>query len=350
MKLFAFFLPQFHTIPENDAWWGKGFTEWTNVKAAKPLYPGHTIIHPYNDNYYELLSKETVEWQTSLLKDYDVDGLIYYHYYFKGKLLLEKPAENLLEWKDIDQPFFFCWANHPWIRSWEGKSEVLVPLSYGNEQDWEEHFKYLLRFFKDDRYEKKDNKPVFMIFEPAFKEKNAMFSYFNRRCVEEGFDGICLIETKYKYTSETELHKPWENTSYIYYRQPNIQMEKHWLKRLSVFARGLNKIKRMTKYNNIKVYEGQELMESLIEDHPKGKNIINGVWFEWDNTYRHKDRGYIIKAYSKELFDKYMDSLSDDEYVFINAWNEWCEGMVTEPTEEYGYKYLEWIKEWKKRK
>ena len=105
MKIFSFFLPQFHSIPENDDWWGKGFTEWTNVKSAKPLYYGHEQPQvPLNDNYYNLLKRETVEWQTKLMHEYHLDGMIYYHYYFKGKMLLEKPAENLLKWKDINQP------------------------------------------------------------------------------------------------------------------------------------------------------------------------------------------------------------------------------------------------------
>ena len=108
MKKFAFYLPQFHEVEENDKWWGKGFTEWVNVKKAQPLYKGHVQPKvPENQNYYNLLDKSTVEWQTELMKNYNVDGLIYYHYYFTGKKLLEKPAENLLKWKEINQPFFW---------------------------------------------------------------------------------------------------------------------------------------------------------------------------------------------------------------------------------------------------
>ena len=137
LKKFAFFLPQFHEIPENDEWWGKGFTEWVNVKSAKPMYRGHKQPkEPQGDNYYCLLDKSTVEWQTKLLEDYRVDGLIYYHYYFQGKKLLEKPAENLLRWKDINQKFFFCWANHTWYRSWNGSREVLIQQNYGDIGDW----------------------------------------------------------------------------------------------------------------------------------------------------------------------------------------------------------------------
>lgn len=119
---------------------GKGFTEWTNVKKARPLFKGHIQpIHPLNNNYYNLMDKGTVEWQTQLMKKYGLTGMIYYHYYFCGKKLLEKPAENLLKWKDIEQPFFFCWANHSWRKTWNGTSELLVEQTYGNEKEWEEH-------------------------------------------------------------------------------------------------------------------------------------------------------------------------------------------------------------------
>ena len=147
MKQFAFYLPQFHRIPENDEWWGSGFTEWRNVKNATPLFKGHMQPKvPLDNNYYNLLNKKTVVEQTALLHKYGLSGLIYYHYYFNGKTLLEKPAENLLSWTDISQPFFFCWANHTWYRSWEGSKEVLIEQTYGTESDWEKHFEYLLPF------------------------------------------------------------------------------------------------------------------------------------------------------------------------------------------------------------
>ena len=125
-------------------WWGKGFTEWTNVKKAKPLFDGHKQPkEPINDNYYNLTNVNTLKWQASLAKEYSIDGMIFYHYYFNGKKLLEKPAEILLENKDIPMNFFFCWANHSWIRSWEGTRELLIEQLYGTEADWNKHFLYL---------------------------------------------------------------------------------------------------------------------------------------------------------------------------------------------------------------
>ena len=145
MKKFAFYLPQFHEIEDNNRWWGKGFTEWTHVRQARPLYKGHIQpIKPFNNNYYNLLEKQTVEWQNDLMHKYKIDGLIYYHYYFCGKTLLEKPAENLLKWKEIDQPFFFCWANHTWYKAKNKTRKALIEQQYGNEKDWANHFSYLL--------------------------------------------------------------------------------------------------------------------------------------------------------------------------------------------------------------
>ena len=353
MRVFAYYLPQFHTIPENDEWWGRGFTEWTNVKAAKRLFVGHNQPKvPLNEYYYNLLNKETVEWQNNLRKQYRIDGLIYYHYYFKGKLLLEKPAENILKWKDINQPFFFCWANHPWIRSWEGKKEIIMPLEYGNEEDWEQHFQYLLPFFHDSRYEKINNKPMFCIFKSDFLAKERMFEFWDKRCKEEGFAGIYLIETfsgELPFSSFAE--KLSSKTERVVFREPSIQTFLWKNNHNSVIDRGFRKIMRALRshevYRKPEVYSGRKLMEQKIIHCENNDLEIPCIWFEWDNTPRHKQRGYVILPYEKELFFQYMEKVKHKDYLFVNAWNEWAEGMILEPTEKERYRYLEWIKEWK---
>ncbi len=355
MKVFAFFLPQFHTIPENDEWWGEGFTEWVRVKEAKPLFRGHIQpLHPLNHRYYNLLDKGTIEWQTSLLKNYHVDGMIYYHYYFNGKLLLEKPAENLLRWKDIEQPFFFCWANHPWRKTWEGSTELLMPMEYGGEEDWERHFQYLLPFFKDERYEKDNNKPLFMLFITDFPEKHEMIQYFDKRCMDEGFAGIAIIES---YDGKEKLDHFEEElspcTDRIFYREP-LNQKNCYLARRDIPTRIQRKLQRELRKRRLmkkpQYYSGRLLMRQKLQNEPMGDKIAHGLWFEWDNTPRHKERGYIITPYKEVLFNRYMDLIKDEKYLFINAWNEWCEGMILEPTEEKGYQYLEWIKEWREKK
>ena len=358
MRWFAFYLPQFHETKENNEWWGKGFTEWTHVRAAKPIFKGHSQpIVPENENYYDLMDKETVQWQTSLMKEYGVDGFVYYHYYFTGQKLLEKPAENLLKWKDIDQPFFFCWANHTWYQAINGVKKVLREQTYGTQEDWEGHFQYLLPFFRDERYEKKDNKPLFMIYIPDFPEKQAMVDYFDRRCQEEGFAGIYIIETfsdsskpaNYEFFRSNVCHQ----TQKLYIREPAYSKGLVDRKRRVSPLRIPRKIMRTLSHKGlakwVDTYKGDQLYDVMCTDLPQGENICHGAFFSWDNTPRHGVRGYVITPPSKESFMRYADSVKNDEYVFINAWNEWAEGMILEPTSHEGCKYLSWIKQWNDR-
>lgn len=356
MKFFAFFLPQFHEIPENNEWWGEGFTEWVNVKKAQSLFKGHIQPkHPLDNNYYNLLEKSTMEWQTKLMKDYGISGMIYYHYYFEGRMLLEKPAENLLKWTDIDQPFFFCWANHSWNRAWEGKRTLLLEQTYGDENAWEAHFQYLLPFFKDSRYEKKNNKPVFMLYQPLFDEKKSLFDYFDKRCKENGFDGLYLIETCIKSNKEywDKMQATLSNQcEKIFMREPsvsqNIYMDNMYSSKFSHLPEKIwNRL-----FGNKAIaseFDANKLFDIMCNNQDVYEDTYRGLFFEWDNTPRHSQRGYVIKPVDLAHFNKYLNLIKDDEYCFINAWNEWAEGMMLEPTVEHGYKYLEMIKEWKRQ-
>lgn len=355
MKKYAFFLPQFHTIPENDEWWGEGFTEWTKVRVAKPLYKNHKQPQePLDDNYYDLLDKETLEWQTQLMKEYCVDGMIYYHYYFNNKLLLEKPAQNLLKWKDIDQSFFFCWANHSWRRTWQGSRQILMDQTYGDEREWGAHFDYLLPFFKDNRYEKRNNKPLFMLFNSEFKEKKPMFDFFEKKCRENGFDGLCLIETYigngWMKNYDSFISNLSSQTEFSFLREPGFATNLYWKSIKYTPTRIKRKIKKelLKKGINsfVEKFDGDKLYTNMCKYSSDKEKFLRGAFFEWDNTPRHSSRGYVISPPSKELFFKYMDLHKEDEYLFINAWNEWAEGMMLEPTKLNRYQYLEWIREW----
>lgn len=358
MKRFALFLPQFHEIEENNKWWGKGFTEWTHVKNAIPLYDGHDQPKkPLDENYYNLLDKQTVIKQTNLANEYGIDGFVYYHYFFSGKRIMEKPAENLLKWKDIPQKFFFCWANHTWYKAVDGKKQVLIEQKYGDENVWEEHFNYLLPFFKDDRYEKKDNKPLFMIFNSDFKEKKEIFTYFEKRCKESGFNGIYLIETYmgdcYNDTVQKYANSTIPQTEMLYIREPAGALRlfygreytfKWFVKRAIQFI----KKKRAVHDKSLVIkYDGSKLVRLMAKNEKYtivGKKIAHGLFFEWDNTPRHSSRGYIITPVDEKSMEQYYECIKDDEYVFINAWNEWAEGMILEPTEKDGYRNLEMMK------
>ena len=188
VKIIPFYLPQFHTIPENDEWWGEGFTEWTNVKKAKPLFEGHDQPRiPLNNNYYNLMDDNVKIWQAKLAKEYGIFGFCYYHYWFKGgRQLLEKPAEQMLKNKEIDIPFCFCWANENWSKNWDGGNrEVIMEQDYGSQEDWEKHFRYFVRFFRDERYITVHGKPLLIIYKPEqITDLQQMVVYFRKRAKE----------------------------------------------------------------------------------------------------------------------------------------------------------------------
>ena len=354
MKKFAIFLPQFHEIEENNQWWGKGFTEWTHVKAATPLYKGHKQPKVPQNGYYNLLEKSTVVQQTEMAAKYGIDGFVYYHYYFSGKLIMEKPVENLLKWKDVNQKFFFCWANHTWVQGKGPNRKILVEQTYGDERDWENHFQYLLPYFKDERYEKKDGMPLFMIYVSDFAKKKQMLHFFDFRCKQEGFKGIFIIET---YTGDLGKKSIdafratlCEQSGMVYLREPNVATSIYF--RIFPWLRLYHKILREKNFRFLRKHVAKiqgdtlyKILNNKKDPYFENATIANGVYFEWDNTPRHKQRGYVITAPSKELFDEYMNKIQSDEYVFINAWNEWAEGMMIEPTMELGTKYLEWLEQ-----
>ncbi len=353
MKVLAMYLPQFHRIKENDEWWGEGFTEWTTVKHAKPLFEGHIQPHvPQNNNYYNLLDKETMQWQASLMKKYGIDGMCMYHYWFKdGRQILEKPAENLLQWKDIDMPFCFCWANETWARTWsslsnvnvwastleqktvDGKS-ILLEQKYGEEKEWTIHFEYLLDFFKDDRYIKVDNKPVFMIYRPELMPcVERMLLLWNKLAKETGFAGLYLIggdRGEYSGIHDVAFDRmiSWEPIYSI----------------SSLDAQGYAK-----KIENALVLEYDDIWNCILGRKMNiAKRIFGGV-VDYDDTPRRGAQGMLLQGASSEKFAKYFTELLaknasvGNEFVFVNAWNEWGEGMYLEPDADNRYAYLEAI-------
>lgn len=197
MKTIAFYLPQYHTIPENDVWWGKDFTEWTNLKKSTALFDGHYQPRiPENRNYYNLLDDTVKQWQIDLAKKYGIYGFCFYHYWFKGgKKLLERPIEQFLENKSLKMPFCLCWANEPWTRAWDGKTkEVIMPQEYGTEQEWREHFQYLLPFLKDERYIYVDGKPLLVFYKPELIENlKAMIDIWKEMALTAGLPGLTFV-------------------------------------------------------------------------------------------------------------------------------------------------------------
>lgn len=347
-KIIAFYLPQFHVIPENNAWWGEGFTEWVNTRKAKPLYNGHyQPREPYNDNYYDLLDHEARVWQAELAKKYDIGGFCYYHYWFNGKMLLEKPLEGILKDKNPDFPFCMCWANEPWTRAWDGgEKEVIMPQEYGNKDNWEKHFNYLIQFFKDDRYIKVDNKPLFVIYRTSnINNCEEMVSFWNDKCIENGFEGIYLVEEANTFQKEPCL----KQSEAVIDFEPMLTVNTQ----LSTSGKVVRKVKQILRKNfKLKIldtYDYDTVWKNIINKKVSygNKKVFLGGFVDWDNTARKNENATIIKGASPEKFEKYLtEQLKkadevNSEFVFINAWNEWAEGTYLEPDKKYKYGYLE---------
>ena len=371
MKIIAFYLPQFHNIPENDEWWGNGFTEWTNVKKAKPLYEGHKQPRvPLGENYYNLLDDNVKIWQADLAKKYGVYGFCYYHYWFNGKMLLEKPMEQMLANKEVDMPFCICWANEPWTKAWVGdERKLLIAQEYGKEEEWKQHFMYLLPFFKDERYITKDGKPLFVFYRPdivpCMKE---MIETWDKLAKENGLSGITFAFQSGDYD--------WNNSKEANLFDYDIEFQppyaSHWLySNDGKFVSALKKCRRLLagwagKKFGIDLYRygtaqykkmtGQtvanydSMWQKIIEAKPVRSNSIPGAFVKWDNTPRHGERGQ-INVGTPEKFEYYLSKQIKharedyhEDMIFMYAWNEWAEGGYLEPDEDDKYGYLEAIK------
>ena len=363
IKVIAFFLPQFHSIAENDEWWGKGFTEWTNVKKAKPLYEGHYQPKvPLNDNYYNLLDNDIKQWQIKIAKENGIHGFCFYHYWFDGKLMLQKPLEQYLDNKELDFPYCFCWANPPWTKIWAGQgSSILIDQEYGNFDQWELHFQYLLPFFKDERYIKEEGCPLFIIYIPSeIPCLVEMLEYFKKRAKEEGFKGIKLAYQYWVDDTTDMILRPLFD--YCIKFQPIYalhELEERGKKGLLVkFLKNANnlmerffKFSPSDKFLKLRKSNYDEVWEKIIEKPIKSKDIPC-AFVAFDNTPRRGQSGKVIIGATPEKFEYYLHQLKnkivaeyDTNLLFVTAWNEWSEGAYLEPDEKYGYRYLKAIKE-----
>lgn len=369
VKLIPFYLPQFHTIPENDQWWGKGFTEWTNVRKAVPLFPGHDQPKVPQNGEYNLLDDGVKIWQAELARKYGIFGFCYYHYWFKGgKQLLEKPAEQMLANPKVNLPFCFCWANENWSKNWDGGNrEVIMEQSYGGVSDWEKHFRYLLPFFKDKRYITVDGKPLFVIYKPEqIIDLYQMTNYFRRQAVEAGFPGMCFAFQFPTYYAD------------MYYRDDifdyRIGFEPVHARNLASMKPGTAKSVRLLRkvlgenavsaYRKLRskkphsvggksqIFAGyfyDEVWEAILNA-PWTAEFLPGGFVDWDNTPRNK-HGVLHVGFTIDKFRDYMTRLisrakqEGKPMVFLNAWNEWGEGAFLEPDNTYGLQKLEAVKQ-----
>lgn len=358
MKVMCMYLPQYHTFKENDEWWGEGYTEWVAVKRAKPLFKGHVEPRvPLDNRYYDLSCEDakTLQWQAKIAREHGVYGFSIYQYYFNGKTLMAKPLEILRDHKEIDIHYNICWANETWTRTWYGLSnQILIAQEYGNEEDWNKYFDYLLTFFKDDRYIKVDNKPVFQIYKtfdiPVLEQ---MLELFNKRAKAEGFDGIYVVSgrTAAGVDSRNELIDGY------YYFEPGFTLKNDFsvVDKLSynlmTFLRSYrNKLLGEKKgYILERRISGSKIINSILKRN-YAENEFPGLIPDWDNTPRRDYKGLVYMDTNPDKFEKALRVLKDKveghktDFVYINAWNEWGEGAYLEPDEYRGYAYLDAIK------
>ena len=369
MKIIAFYLPQFHCIPENDEWWGKDFTEWTNVKKAKPVYEGHCQPRiPLNNNYYNLLDDEVKKWQVDLAKRYGIYGFCYYHYWFNGRMLLEKPMEQMINNKEINLPFCISWANEPWTKAWIGEErKTLIAQKYGDDKEWKEHFEYLLTFFKDERYIKEDNKPLFIIYRPEIIPcLNEMLDCWHQCAVNNGFAGIKFVSQSNDYNMI--VNKDNSKFEYEIEGQPDfsageIRREKYKILRairrkvtrvagkafgIDLYRYGGKTLAKITKTNRV---DYDAVWQKIISTKPASEKRLPGAFVGWDNTPRYGEKATIYTGDTPEKLEKYMTiqikrakEVYHKDMLFMYAWNEWAEGGYLEPDERYGYGNLEAVK------
>ena len=363
MKTIAFYLPQFHSIPENDEWWGEGFTEWVTVKKAKPLFKGHIQPEiPLNDDYYSLMDSVTQEKQSELALRFGIDAFCYYHYWFDGKLLLEKPMENMLKNPKIEISFCVSWANESWARTWDGKDKNILIQQNNNEtaSAWEKHYRYLADFFRDKRYLKEDNKPVLLIYKPHLIENiSEMILFWNELAKNDGFNGIywgvqhpsaChnkMIMNLFDFGVEFEpLYTDYE-----------MEGERAELDGINRMIYGFKHPKWLISKINKRIYglpsirDYDEVWNQILARKPVSSKMCPGAFPSWDNTPRKGRNGISFFKATPEKFKKYIymqyqraTDVYKSNYLFINAWNEWGEGAHLEPDVYNQYGYLEAIK------
>lgn len=346
-RVIAIHLPQFHPFKENDEWWGKGFTEWTNVTKAKPRFRGHYQPHlPSDTGFYDLRLPEARQMQADMAKEYGIHGFCYYHYWFNGHRLMERPVEEILASGEPNFPFMLCWANENWARNWAGGfNDVLMKQDYCEEDDIA-HMKYLCsHVFCDPRYIRVNNKPVFAIYRPnLFPNIQKTINIWRGVAKEYGMELYLVFTAQTKISSQDYLDKGFDAAfdfqplcmgSFTKFKNPI----HHIFMRLSG-----GKINPSLKYN-YKDYVKYRMKSPL----PEGK-VYPCVSPGFDNSPRRVGKTFMaFKGSTPQIFGRWLaDTLNrfipfskDENFVFINAWNEWAEGNHLEPDQKWGRGYLE---------
>ncbi|WBK01965.1 glycoside hydrolase family 99-like domain-containing protein [Methylocystis parvus OBBP] len=341
----AFYLPQFHPFPENDEWWGRGFTEWTNVSKAVPQFKGHYQPRlPGELGFYDLRLSDVMARQFELARHFGVQGFCFHYYWFGGKRLLERPVETLLASKDesLNFPFCLCWANENWTRRWDGaEHEVLMKQDHSDE-DHERVFDDLLRYFRDPRYIRIDGKPLVVVYRPLIVTNvEKMAEIWRRKAAEAGLPGIYLVATT-AFGFSDPLSIGFDAL---------VQFPPHAVSVPEITA----EVELFNSDFQGCVYDYRETVDAYLEildetlEREKKFAYFPGVMTAWDNVARKQSRGHVFHNASPREFHRWLSAANNfsrkyndsaERLVFVNAWNEWGEGTYLEPDRKFGYAYL----------
>jgi 2-polyprenyl-3-methyl-5-hydroxy-6-metoxy-1,4-benzoquinol methylase len=341
IKAVCFYLPQFHRIPENDSWWGEGFTEWTNTRKAKPLYKGHYQPRkPHSDiGEYDLTDVSVLEKQAAMAKNHGISGFCFYHYYFNGKKLLEKPLKLFLEHPGIDIKFCLCWANGHWTRAWDGRNRELLIEQRHSAIDDIEFIKDIAVCLKDARYIRIGGNPLLLVYDTKLlPDPAATAERWRTWCRENGIGEICLatVAESGVFINPADIGFDW------LVEFPPHPIAKHAV--LDVVSKGFHGRIMNYKYLVNEVFCGRAKLDAV-----SVKNCFRGAMLHWDNSARTGNKAQIWENFSYKLYYKWLRFLIQDararhdddrRYIFINAWNEWAEGTYLEPDQKHGYKAL----------
>ena len=344
IELIAYYLPQFHRIKFNDDYWGKGFTEWTNTAKAKPLFKGHYQPHiPADLGFYDLSVPSIRREQAELAKKYGISAFCYWHYWLgKNQEIMDMPFKEVLKDKEITLPFCLAWANHDWHNV--KTREIIVKQDYGGIDDYKTHYNSLSQAFKDDRYYKIDNKPIFVIFNPfEIPDTSEYISLWNKLAIEDGFNGIYFIAiVKRNEDIDKALLLGFNAVNTM--KLQEFEFHRNYLEII------YDKINH-SFFKRPYVYPFKKVMKYFLSDKEKEENVIPTIISGWDHTPRSGKKALVLDKCEPRIFSEHVhDTIKQiihkkNKIAFIRAWNEWAEGNHLEPDLKYGLGFLDAIKD-----
>lgn len=352
-RIIALYLPQYHPFKENDEWWGKGFTEWTSVGRAKPLFKGHYQPRvPKDLGYYDLRLPIVREQQAELAKKAGIEGFCYWHYWFgNGKRLMETVFDEVLETGNPDFPFCLGWANHSWYaKNWntkdtKGADRLLIEQQYLGEPDYRMHYEYLLRAFKDHRYIKYNEMPVFMIY-AADKVPGEILSLWNKWAKEDGFDkGIYFVGNVTRHAKIDELITKGFS-AFTAARIDGIKYSSSKQHFLSYISRICNFLTGKTPF----CYKYQKASKYFFAEDDKKENFIPSIIPNFDHSPRSNGGNVVLYDSNPQNFAEHVRFVLNEvdkkqnKLIFLKSWNEWGEGNYMEPDLKFGHGYIDALK------